>query len=419
MEVTRDHLARIAARDGALNAFQHVRAEAALADAAAVDAASDRGELPLAGVPVAVKDNMAVAGSPVRHGSAATRPAPADHDDEVVRRLRAAGAVVLGTTRTPELAIWGFTASRAYGATRNPLARDRDPGGSTGGGAAAVASGMAALAVGTDGGGSVRIPAAYCGLVGIKPGRGVVPLPAGADEHWFGLTAVGPLARDAADAAAGLAVLAGRPELAVLPLTPTLRVAWSARSPSPLARADRHQRAAVDRAVSRLRAAGHVPVQAAPPYPPLIVPTWTMGWLAGIAREVEVLGLTDALLEPRTRRMVRLGRRILRHGGPWPGSGQRWTADAERFLDDHDLLVSPVVARGPRAAGALQSTGLGRTFLSSGRTVAWTQPWNLAGFPALAAPVGTRDGAPLSVQLVGRPGSEQLLLAVAAQLASR
>src|SRR5690242_2421888 len=177
VDVVREHLDRIAERDPELNAFCTVRTEAAVAEAAAVDAAPDRASLPLAGVPVAVKENIAVAGEPVRHGSAATAATPAAADDELVTRLRAAGCVVVGTTRMPELAAWGFTASAAGGPTRNPWDLARDPGGSTGGGAAAVAAGLAALALGTDGGGSLRIPGAACGLVGVKPTAGLVPLP--------------------------------------------------------------------------------------------------------------------------------------------------------------------------------------------------------------------------------------------------
>src|SRR3954452_19068184 len=157
VDVVREHLDRIAARDPELNAFCTVRPAAALAEAAAVDADPDRARLPLAGVPLAVKDNIAVAGVPLRHGSAAPPATPAPADDELVRRLRAAGCVVLGTTRMPELAAWAFTSSAAGGPTRNPWDPGRDPGGSTGGGAAAVAAGLAVLALGTDGGGSLRV----------------------------------------------------------------------------------------------------------------------------------------------------------------------------------------------------------------------------------------------------------------------
>jgi amidase len=411
VDVVREHLDRIAARDRELNAFCTVRATDALAEAAAVDAAPRRSELPLAGVPVAVKENIAVAGEPVRHGSAATTATPATTDDELVTRLRNAGCVVVGTTRMPELAAWGFTASAAGGPTRNPWDVSRDPGGSTGGGAAAVAAGLAALALGTDGGGSLRIPGAACGLVGVRPTAGVVPLPGGLGEHWCGLTVAGPLARTAADAAAALAVLGGRP-VAVADPGP-LRVAVSTKSPSPLGRADAHQRAAVDAAAGSLRAAGHETTPADPPYPATLLNRWGRRWLAGIAQEADGLGLDVARLEPRTAAMVRKGHRILRRG---PLPADPWQEQAERWLASYDVLVTPVVARVPGPAGALTGHGYLATYLASARSVPFCQAWNLAGFPAVTVPVGVRDGLPLVVQLVGRRGSEALLLGLAAQL---
>src|SRR3954467_9022138 len=152
----------------------------------------------------------------------------------------------------PELAAWAFTSSAASGAPRNPGDLALDPGGSSGGAAAAVASGMAALGVGTDGGGSIRVPATAGGLVGGKPTRGLVPLPGGQETHWFGLTATGPLARTPLDAAVLLAVLAGHEVPDTLPSAPACRIALSLRSPSPLGRPDAHQRAAVVEAERRL-----------------------------------------------------------------------------------------------------------------------------------------------------------------------
>ena len=186
--VIRAHLARIDEADPQLHAFQEVRRDGALADAAALAQRPDLGGLPLAGVPVAIKDNTDVAGLPTRQGSAATPAGPAASDDELVRRLRAAGAIPIGKTQQPELAVWPVTEPEAYPATRNPWDLSRTPGGSTGGGAAAVAAGMAALALGSDGGGSIRVPAACCGLVGVKPAPGRVPVAGGASEHWYGLT---------------------------------------------------------------------------------------------------------------------------------------------------------------------------------------------------------------------------------------
>ncbi len=267
VDVTHEYAARIGTLDPELNAFASVRRAGALADAAAVDADPRRGELPLAGVPVAIKDNMSVVGEPARHGSAATADRPAVDDDLLVARLRAAGAVVVGTTRMPELAAWAFTSSTLSGPTRNPLDTSLDPGGSSGGAAVAVASGMAAAAVGTDGGGSIRVPAAACGLVGLKPTRGLVPLPGGEDEHWFGMSVAGPITRTVEDAAAMLAVLAGDPAIGSGGAPSGVHVAHSVRSPSPLGRPGAPQRAAVAEAVERLGAAGHRTTAAAPPYP--------------------------------------------------------------------------------------------------------------------------------------------------------
>src|SRR5258706_6175015 len=159
VEVVEASLARIAAADGRIGAFQLVVADAARREAAELDDRPDRAELPLAGVPVAIKDNVAVAGLPTRHGSGATSTDPAPADDELVRRLRAAGAIVVGKTRLPELAIWGFTESHAQGGTRNPRDPRRNAGGSTRGGAAAVAGGMVPPAIAPGGGAAPRSPA--------------------------------------------------------------------------------------------------------------------------------------------------------------------------------------------------------------------------------------------------------------------
>src|SRR5262249_42089630 len=159
-------------------------------------------------------------------------PQPAAADDELVTRLRAAGCVVIGKTQMPELAIWPFTEPKAAPASRNPWDRSRTPGGSTGGGAAAVAAGMAPLALGSDGGGSIRAPVACCGLFGTKPAPGLVPLPGGRSEHWLGLSAFGPLARTVGDAALMLDVLAGTRNYAnPRPPERPLRIAFSGRAP--------------------------------------------------------------------------------------------------------------------------------------------------------------------------------------------
>ncbi len=422
-DVARTHLARIAARDGYLGAFQSSDAERVRVEADGVDARPDRFALPLAGVPVAVTDCVAVAGYATRRGSAATPTTPARRDDELVRRLRRAGATIVGTTRMPELGVWGFTHS-ALGTTRNPLDPGRDPGGSSGGSAAAVAAGMAVAALGTDGGGSIRIPAAYCGLVGLKPGTGEVPLPGGAAEHWFGLSAVGPLARTAADAALVFAVLAGRdPAVAVRAVADRRwpeRVAVSLRSPSPVAELRPPHRLATVGAAALLQEGGARITAADPPYSRSLASHWSVRWQAGVARDVDDLGLDLDAVEPRTAAVVRLGRRVQQLGGPRPATAAAWRRRFVDWLDagGHDVLLTPAVAGPPVGAGALRHRGYLATLLLSASRVPFTQAWNLAGLPAAVVPVLV-SGRPVAVQLVGRPGAELDLLAVAARVEGR
>src|SRR3954469_13624580 len=203
--VVADHLDSIRAYDRIIGAFREVRGSAAIAEAEIVDDQPDLANLALAGVPVAVKENLPVAGLATWNGSSAARGPVAERDHEVVRRLRGAGAVVVGVTRMPELGLWGTTDGPPE-PTRNPWALDRTPGGSSGGSAAAVAAGLVPIAQGNDGLGSVRIPAACCGLVGLKPGRGVIPCDLGLDG-WLGLTENGVLATTVADATLGFSVM--------------------------------------------------------------------------------------------------------------------------------------------------------------------------------------------------------------------
>ena len=396
-------LARIAADDPRIGAFQAVDADGARRAADALAGRADLADLPLAGVPVAVKDNIDVAGLPTRHGSAATSPAPARVDDPLVVRLRAAGAVIVGKTRMPELAAWAFTESLAYGGTRNPRDPARNAGGSTGGGAAAVAAGMVALALGSDGGGSLRVPAAYCGVVGLKPGSGVPGLASG---HWYGCTAYGPIAATVADAALALEVLGDVRQTASD--TP-LRFAASTRPASPIGPADAAAKAAVERVAALLGTVGRADLS----YPPTLINQWARSWLAGIAREVEERGLDETRLEPRTRSMLARGRRLHRRGLPRPADAAAWRTRALDWFATTDVLITPVVARPAPRAGALQGTGYVRTYLAAARSISYTQPWNLAGLPALSLPVGGgTPRRPAAVQLVA--ADEATLLRAAA-----
>jgi amidase len=422
---TRAALDRIAASDPALGAFQVVRAEAALAEAAALDAALAArlaaGEpLPLAGVPIAIKDNVPVAGEPMREGSAATSAAPREADHPVVARLRAAGAIVIGITRVPELCVFGTTDS-VYGTTRNPWNPERTSGGSSGGSAAAVASGMVAVAHAADGMGSIRIPAANCGLVGIKPGSGLVPAEMGA-HSWFGMSENGPLATTAADAALVLSVMADRPALArpSLPDRP-LRVGLATGIPTPLARLDPQWKAAADRTADALRSLGHEVVDLALPYPADPVPVLAR-WFAGAADDAAHEGLAPRDLEPRVRAHVRAGRALRRLGALRPGPVERLRSRMDAATVGFDVILTPGLAQpGPVAEGWHRRGWVANLSANIGYAP-YAALWNLLGWPAAVVPAGWHDEAavPLAVQLVARPAAdgagEALLLAVAAQL---
>ena len=199
-ELLEVYLERIARLDSQLRSYRVVLTDKARDEADAAQDRLDAGErLPLLGVPIAIKDDVDVAGEVTTCGSAGHRPA-ATVDAAVVRRLRAAGAVIIGKTAVPELMIFPFTESLTFGATRNPWNPKRTPGGSSGGSAAAVAAGLASLALGSDGGGSIRIPSSWCGLFGLKPQRDRVSLEPH-DNAWYGLSVNGPIARSVLDAA--------------------------------------------------------------------------------------------------------------------------------------------------------------------------------------------------------------------------
>src|SRR5690606_6262338 len=306
-EVVADHLARIERLDGRVGAFRVVRAQAALAEADEVAARGDLAELPLAGVPVAVKDNLAVRGESVRNGSAATPDTPAERDHETVARLRAAGAVVVGLTNVPELCVFGTTEG-VHGTARNPWDPGRSAGGSSGGSAAAVAAGMVPLALGNDGMGSLRIPAANCGLVTGKPGQGVIP--AGISEgDWFGMSENGPLATTVEDARLMFTVLAGQEP--ARPEEPAARrIAVSLRSPLAGVAVSRPYAAAAREAAEVLMKAGHQVRRADPPYPASLGVTALAHWTAGAA--VDARGLDRRFLTRRTRVHAAIGRRCER-----------------------------------------------------------------------------------------------------------
>lgn len=409
-----DTLARIAERDGELGAFQVVRAERARAEADAVDRRPDRFSLPLAGVPVAIKDNIAVEGEPLRNGSLATSAEPQPRSHEVVTRLRRAGAVVVGLTRVPELCVFGSTDS-AFGVTRNPLDPARSPGGSSGGSAAAVASGMVSVAHGNDGMGSLRIPAACTGLVGFKAGTGVVPW--GDDvPGWFRLAEHGPLARTVDDAALLLSVMAGDPGLAVPLETGSLRIAVSVRPPVQGVPVHRAHRQAAQVAARALQAAGHHVEHRDPPAPTGAGLEAVARWAAGTAEVIDTLPRPERLAR-RTRRHAALARALR----PRESARERWQRQAAAFFDGYDVLLTPALAQPPKFATDARGRGWAErgwlaNLAADVRYAPFAAPWNLAGWPALALPVDAPPavaGIAPAVQLVAPPGGERTLLALA------
>jgi amidase len=414
-QVVADHLDHIATADPVLSAFRVVRGGEAIVEAEKVDEQDDLANLPLAGVPVAVKENTAVAGLPTWNGSAAARGPVAEDDHEVVRRLRGAGAIVVGVTRMPELGLWATTDDET-GTTRNPWRTDRTAGGSSGGSAAAVAARLVPFAHGNDGLGSIRIPAACCGLIGLKPGRGVVPCNLGADD-WYGLTEHGILATTVADTAVGFAVLAGRrPEKLVEPRR--LKVALSLRSPVRGVRPDKPNLDAVAAATRLLVAAGHDAVSVDPVYPTSLGLRGIATWVGAACRDAEAAGIDRKTLQPRSRRHVALGAWALRKGYVREADRAGWRDRSIGFFSDHgvDLMITPALASAPIAADGWSRKSWRANMIANIRYAPYAAPWNIAGLPALVVPVGMRpDGLPVAVQIVGPPGSELLLLAVAGQ----
>jgi amidase len=413
VDVVEAHLDQIDQLDPDVGAFTRVLHDRAREEAAAVDAREDRDELPLAGVPVAIKDNIAVRGVPTGNGSEALPGGPAQFDDEVVVRLVDAGAVVVGVTRCPELCVFG-NSDDPDGAARNPWDPTRIAGGSSGGSAAAVAAGLVPIAHASDGMGSIRIPAAANGLVGIKPGRGIVPVEGDLDgQHWYGMTQHGPLATTVDDLALVLDVMgsverfgdAGEPER-------PLRVAVSVAPPAPGVMIGREQRDAVVRVAKALQAAGHHVERADPPYDPVLILDLILRWTAGTAKDVDEFGADITRLQPRTRVHATVGRWLSKVRPVEQRQADRWKAKADGFFGEWDLLLTPAMASAQPRGHGWHDRGWLPNLLQGLLWVPFEGPWNLAELPAAAVPAGTSDQRlPLSVQVVAPRGREDDLIA--------
>lgn len=429
-ELVRLCLERIERLDPQLNCFRVVLRERALLEAEQAQARLKGGdERPLLGVPIALKDEVDLAGELTTRGTDAF-PEPAAADSEMVRRLREAGAIVIGKTLLPELAICGFTESATYGVTRNPWNPQRTPGGSSGGSAAAVAAGLVPIASASDGAGSIRIPAASCGLFGLKPQRGRISM-APHLEHWNGLSANGCVSRSVLDTALWLDVASGGSQEPGAPPPPErpfveaartapgkLRVACSTAAPRAVAppTVSEEAKSAVSGMAETLRSLGHETAQQDPDWG-MIGNNMVPRYLRGAAEDVAAVPYPERL-ERRTRGFGRLGGLIPEK--LFQQARRAEAGDAARvnaIFDSHDVLMTPVMGGTALPVRRWQGRSALWTVLGMSRFYPYCIPWNHLGNPAMAVPAGFgADGMPLSVQIVGRPGDEATLLSLAAQI---
>lgn len=427
-EITAHYLDRIHRLDD-LGAFAEVTADAAR------NRAAQLGRGPsgcLWGIPLADKDLVARAGVPTRYGSRSRVDHVPAASDPLAAALDAAGAVNVGKTSTSEFGLTGFTEPAIHAPARDPWRLSAGAGGSSGGAAVAVAAGLLPAAIGSDGGGSIRIPSATVGVVGLKPSRGRMPIGSGFDAP-DGLSVTGPIGRSAEDVGLLLDALVGLAPFAYATAAPghgpfvdaarsappPLRVATTTVSPwddDEDIRLHPHARAAFDRASAWLSDSGHA-VSDADWHPRGYAHLFRVLWRASAAR-IPLTQEDVALVEPLTAWLVDEGRRLssldLLDGLAAARAFERRTiGDFSRF----DVVLTPALAQAPQPVGAYAGRSPERTFAMQVEYAPYSSFVNVAGLPALTLPVDTdAEGHPVSVQLVGRPGGEATLLSLAAQL---
>ena len=413
VELTRRCLDAI---DPALGAFVSIDRAGALRQAARADKQLDRGgdPPPFLGVPTGIKDHENLRGHFTRLGSRAFRWLYSPIDGFVARACRRAGFVLVGKLATSELTILPFV---DHPPARNPYDRTRYAGGSSGGSATAVAAGYLPIAPGSDGGGSVRIPASFCGLVGIKSGRGTL--------HGYGplldpvgIASMGPLATTVRDAAAMFDVLAQQSPfdrdsyLAACgsPLAPGLRVRVLRRSP--VVEVDPEVDAAVVAAGRMLEGLGHR-VDELDSFGATVDDFLPI--MAFMAARVPMLPVMERVLEPTTRWLRAHGRDFTRRDVV--AIGATMTKRISAWFGDADVIISPAVAELPPRVGSLDDGDGEARFRRAARLGAFTAPFNVSGHPAMSLPLArSRDGLPIGVQFVTRPRTERLLFALASVL---
>jgi amidase len=427
-ELVEHYLERIGRLDESLGAFVTVTPERAREAAAAVSA-----DGPLAGVPTAIKDLSSTAGVRTTYGSAIFADFVPDFSDELVLRIEAAGMVSLGKTNTPEFGSPCYTESDVAPPAVTPWDISRMAGGSSGGSAAAVAAGLVAVAQGSDGGGSIRIPASCCGLVGLKPTRGRI---SGAPMYGevTGLATAGPLARTVRDAAALLDVMAGRavgdpfwapeearPFLEACDREPgRLRIARFATPVIAETEVDPECLRAWEDASALLTSLGHEVVDIEPPLSREAVPVFETSWAVLTALStVNLAPVAKAQLRPLTRWLGELGERVSGpHFGLALGELRRVAARTLAAVASYDAVLTPTLAYPPLPVGALRNDDdPAADFEAQKRFTPWTSMWNVTGSPAVSLPLHqTPDHLPVGVMLAGRPGDEATLLSLAAQV---
>ncbi len=437
-ELVETSLGRIEQLNPQLNAFVQVDGERALASADAVGSGDQR---PFAGVPIAIKNNRPVSGLRLTYGCSLMADYVSDYDHNVVRRLKDAGFVIVGTTTLPEYGILPVSEARLFGPTRNPWDPQRTPGGSSGGSAAAVASGMVPLAHGNDGGGSIRIPAACCGLVGLKPTRGRVSMAPELGDN--SLVADGVLTRTVAETAAVLDVLAGyEPGDATWAPPPTepfaaaaqrdpgkLRIAATTLSPVADAVVDPQCVRAVAEASDLLRSLGHQVEEVDPPWQlDGVQELFGAVFSTHISLSIAYSGMVGGH-DPTAEDMEPMSWAIfsmIQHLNAVEGMGaavqlQAFTRQLVAFLEPYDVLLTPALAERPLPLGTLDTAAPEplSAFTRSGLFTPFTPVFNASGQPGISVPLYQgEDGLPLAVQLVGRPAAEATLLALSTQLES-
>lgn len=427
-EVAEHFISRVETLNPDINAFTQFEPDEVRAEAKRLEQAHRGGaEIgPLHGVPYAIKDLTTVKGKPTTFGMVPLKDNVADHDAPIVERMKAAGGLYLGKTNTPESGYYGGTDNHLYGPTHNPWKPGHTAGGSSGGSAAAVAAGMVPIAEGSDGAGSVRIPAAMCGVVGLKPTVGVVPqtILGGRYYNW---AYHGPISRTVEDAALMLDVLAGPhhadpmtiervetsyPE-AISGNLSGLRAAYS--PDWGYFQVDAEVATIVRQAVDELASAGLAVTEAGPGWENLSVPMWHGVWVPGFASEHDMLDweahrgqvddrLIDLMTEAEQTTAVDIGRADLARGQMW----DTWTT----FMDDYDLMLTPTLASAAFPLEQFAPSWLEGQSLRE-QLLDWllTYPYNMLNAPAVTVPAGfTSDGRPVGLQIGARHRRDALVL---------